>query len=141
MKNKKVWMGAVAVFIALAVMDFIFYMLLFKPGFESISHLMRPEAEIKMWALVVAGAFFAYFFTWIFSKGYEGKGILEGVRYGLALAFMTLIPFLWGNYAIFMVAARSPTLHLVLYGTAEFVICGIVLAWIFGMKPKTQSAA
>lgn len=53
MQNKKFWMGVVAVFITLMFKDFISYMLFITPRFESIFHLTRPEAEVKMGIVVV----------------------------------------------------------------------------------------
>lgn len=140
--NKKVWMGAVAVFVALAIMEYAFNAL-FASSFDPIRNMMRPEDEMssKMWILVVTWAFYAFFFTWIFSKGYENKGIMEGVRYGLAVAFMMVLPWAYGTYVYFKDWPYSLTLTWFLYGTAEVVVGGILLAVIFGMKPKQQAAA
>ncbi len=135
--NKKVLVGFVAVFFAFTVIDEV----LMKFAFVPISHIMRPEAERELWIVLVSYAFFAYFFTWIFSKGYEGKGILEGVRYGFAVAFMMMLPWAYVNYAMIKDFPYLVALQSFLYSTADTVICGIILAWVFGMKPKEQSAA
>jgi hypothetical protein len=136
--NKKLWMGAGVVFVAFGAMEFIFYAA-FQSWWDPVAHLMRPEAEVKMWIVVVTWAFFAYFFAWIFSKGYENKGIMEGVRYGLAVAFMMVLPWAYNTYAYMKDFPYNLTLLWFIMGTVEMVVCGVVLAWIFAMKPK-QSA-
>jgi hypothetical protein len=42
--------------------------------------LWRSETEMKFGVILVAQLFFAFFFTFIFSKGYEEKGLVEGLR-------------------------------------------------------------
>lgn len=140
MKNKKVWVGFVAVYIVLALCESIINMVLLADDWKSISHLMRPEDQQMIWIYFVTYIFLAYFFTWIFSKGYENKGIMEGVRYGLAVALMMVLPWSYGMYAS-MDIPYSLTLKMFIYGTIEMVLAGIVLAWIFGMKPKEQASA
>lgn len=137
--NKKLWIGAAVVFVAFGAMEFLFNAL-FASSWAQVSHLMRPEAEIKMWVVIVTWAFFAYFFTWIFSKGYESKGIMEGVRYGLAVALMMVLPWAYSTYAYMKDFPYSLTLLWFVFGTIETVVCGVLLAWIFGMKPKQASA-
>jgi hypothetical protein len=138
MKNKTVWMGFVAVYIVLAACESVINMVLLKSDWQSIASLMRPEAEMKVWVYFVSYLFLAYSFSWIFSKGYEAKGIMEGVRYGLAVAFMLVLPWSYGMYAS-MPVPYSLTLKLFLYGTVEMVIAGVVVAWVFGMKPKASA--
>ncbi len=138
MQNKKVWVGFVAVYIVLALCESVINMVLLAEDWKSIAHLMRPEADQKIWIYFVSYLFLAYFFTWIFSKGYEGKGMMEGVRYGLAVAFMLVLPWSYGMYAS-MDIPYSLTLKLFIYGTVEMVIAGVVLAWLFAMKPKEQA--
>jgi hypothetical protein len=33
-----------------------------------------------LWVFWVIGIVFSFFFTFVFAKGYEGKGVMEGVR-------------------------------------------------------------
>jgi hypothetical protein len=140
MKNKTVWMGFIATFIALAALDTFGNMVLFKSSMAAMSNIMRPEAEMmsKFWIIFVTYAFFCLPFSWIFSKGYENKGIMEGLRYGLAVGLMFQIPFSYGMY-VFIPIPYSFALQSFLYGTFEVVVLGIILSWVFGMKPKGQA--
>lgn len=138
--NKKVWMGFVAVFVVTQILEYIVNMVLLDSLYKSVSELWRPEGEMKVWLFVVVGLFFSFFFTLIFSKGYEGKGIMEGVRYGLYVALMVVLPFSYGTYAM-MPIPYSLALQWFLYGTVEYIIAGIVLALIFARKEAPAPAS
>jgi hypothetical protein len=138
--HKKVWVGTVAVFVVYAVMDMLVNGMLLESTYrdESMKHLWRPEEEMKMWLFIVVEAFVAFFFTLIFSKGYEGKGIGEGIRYGLYVGLMMSIPMAYGSYGA-MPITYSLALQWFLYGVIEFVILGVVAAAVFG-KEATVTA-
>ena len=95
---------------------------------------------MKLWLIPVIGLFFSFFFTFIFSKGYEGKGLLEGVRYGLYVGLMVALPMAYGSYAM-MPIPYSLALQWFIYGTLEYMIAGVVLALIFKPKEQTPTVA
>ena len=74
--------------------------MLLGPAYQSVSQLFRADADVQMWVIFVAYIFFAFFFTLIFSKGYEGRGVLEGVRYGFYVAMMMVLPMNYVSYAV-----------------------------------------
>jgi len=131
--SKKLLIGFVLVYVVYAALDILVNAVLLAPTFASVSHLFRPNEEMKMWVIFVSYLFFAFFFTFIFSKGYEGKGILEGVRYGFYVALMMALPYNYTMYAV-MPLPYSMAFQGFLYGTIELIICGIVLALVFGKK-------
>ncbi len=140
--NKKVWLGFIVTFVAFAALDAFGDNVVLKSGMMSISNMLRPQAELEanVWIFLVSFAVFAYFFSWIFSKGYEGKGILEGIRYGAAVGLMFNVPFFFIYYA-WMPFPFSFMLAGFLYWMLIFVVLGMLVAWVFGMKPKGQAQA
>lgn len=46
-------------------------------------------------------AVFAFFFTFIFAKGYEGKGVIEGIRYGIYNTLFTSSVSSFGQFIIY----------------------------------------
>jgi len=138
--KKRVWIGFVAVFITLQVLDGIVNFIILDPAYRSISHLLRPAGEMKFWIIPVTGLFFSFFFTYIFSKGYEGRGLLEGVRYGLYIGLMFALPMAYASYAM-MPIPYSLALQWFIYSTLEYMFAGIVLALIFGPKEQAPPAA
>lgn len=133
--KRRFWIGFVAVFITLQVLDGIVNFFILDSMYRTIAHLMRPEGEMKLWILPVTGLFFSFLFTFIFSKGFEGKGLLEGTRYGLYIGLMVALPMAYGAYAM-MPIPYSLALQWFIYGTLEFMIAGIVLALIFRTKEE-----
>lgn len=139
--NKKLWLGFIAVFVITFALDYLIHNVILSPIYssEALKQIWRPDMESKMWIFPVTGIFFSFFFTLIFSKGYEGKGIVEGVRYGLYVSLMVNIPAAYSTYAMFPFP-YSLALQWFLYGTVELIIAGVVLAMIYGMKSKGAAA-
>jgi hypothetical protein len=138
--NKKVVVGFIVVFVLMEVVSFVVNYLLLGSTYESLNHLWRPDMESKMWIFHVLMIIGAFFFTFIFSKGYEGKGIAEGVRYGLYIGIWMSIGKAYGTYAMIDIP-YSLALQWFLYGTVEHIIYGIALALVFGGSSKEQPAA
>ena len=138
--SKKIWIGFVAVFLTTQVIEGFVDLIFLGPIYISLSQIWRPIAEMKLWMLPVTGMFFSYFFVYIFSKGYERKGILEGVRYGLYVALMVALPTAYGNYALMQIP-YSLALQWFTYRTIEYVIAGAILSGIFMLRidPPTSS--
>jgi len=82
---KKVLTGCVVVFVIVEVLNFIIHSIILARCLSSNRQgVWRPSEMMmhKMWVLYVSNLVVAFFISFIFSKGYEGKGIMEGVRYG-----------------------------------------------------------
>lgn len=139
--NKKTWIGFVAVFVTIAVLDFIVNMVLLSSTYqdESMKQLWRSQAEMKVWLFYVVYLFVAFFFSLIFSKGYEGKGIMEGMRYGFYVGMMMAVPMAYGSYAA-MPITYALAFQWFIYGLIEYVIAGIVLALVWGKKAAVVPA-
>lgn len=137
--KKKLLIGFVIVYVLFAALDWVVNNVLLMPLYASVSHLFRPNEEMKLWVIFVSYIFLAFFFTLIFSKGYEGKGVMEGVRYGFYVALMMVLPYNYMSFAV-MPIPYSLAFQGFLYGTVEMVICGIALALIFGKKRTAPDA-
>jgi len=135
---KKVLIGFLAVFIILEVLDMLIHGVLLASAYQAIPNVWRPDMMQKMWVLHIVKLDVAFFFSLIFSKGYEGKGIMEGVRYGIYAGLLLSIPFAYGSYATYAIPYHL-ALQWFLGAFAEYLIAGIVLALIFG-KTATKAA-
>ena len=131
--NKKLWIGFVTVFVTTQVLEGFVNFLLLDPIYSSYSHIWRPISEMKLWMLPVTGMFFSFFFVFIFSKGYEGKGISEGIRYGFYVALMVALPNAYGNYAIMQIP-YTLGLQWFTYDTLQYVIAGALLSGVFSLR-------
>jgi hypothetical protein len=131
--TKKLWLGAVAVFVVIAVWETIVNMLLLSSAYAATANLWRPMAEMKIWLFYVIYLFVAFFFTLIFSKGYEGKGAVEGLRYGFYVGMMMAVPMAYGTYGS-MPIPYSLALQWFLYELIKYVLCGTAVALVFGKQ-------
>jgi hypothetical protein len=137
--NKKVWPGFMAVFVTLEVLDFVVHGLILSSTYASIS-VWRPDMATKMWITHLVTLIGAFFFAFIFSKGYENKGIGEGLRYGLYIGIWMSVGMAYGTYSMIAIP-YSLALEWFIFGVIEYMIAGVVLAMVFGMKPKEPAKA
>lgn len=136
--SKKIWIGFGVVFVLYSALSMFVHGVLLSPIYDQVASLYRGPEEMKMWVILVTYIFFAFFFTFIFSKGYENKGIAEGVRYGIYISLMMNIPAAYATYAT-MPVPYALAIQWFLYGTVVTVICGVALALVFG-KLKENTA-
>ena len=104
--------------------------------------MVRPEAEAagNTWIHIVSAIIVSFFFTLIFSKGHEGKGIVEGARYGFYVGMLMSIPMAYDTYAA-MPIPYYLALRWFLYGVIQYVFLGIIVALVFGKKSAAQVSA
>ncbi len=133
--NKKVWLGFIATFVTLEILEAVVNSVILNSAYQSTKQVWRPDMMSKIWIfhlLVLIGSFF---FAFIFSKGFENKGIVEGVRYGIYIGIWLSVGKAYGTYAMIAIP-YSLALQWFIYGVLEYVIAGVVLAFVFGQKPK-----
>jgi len=133
--SKKLWLGFIAVFVTAEILNYVIMDLILGPSFGSLKSLWREDMMSKMWIYHVITLVGAFFFTYIFSKGYEGKGIMEGVRYGLYIGIWMSIGAAYGTYAMIAIPYYL-TLEWFLLGVLDYIIMGIVVALVYGTKKK-----
>lgn len=137
MNWKKFWLAALLVYVAYVVTLFVIHSLILggyymKPDVQSS---FRPEEAMSKysWVRFVTMAVFAFFFTFIFAKGYEGKGIMEGVRFGVYITFFT---FFVGSFEQFIIypIPYAVVWYWIIAGLVQSVLMGVVAALVY--KPK-----
>lgn len=133
--TKKFWMAFVAVFVAAEILSYIVYGLILGPPFKAVQNVWRADADSLMWIYPVITLVGSFFFTFIFTKGYEGKGIMEGIRYGLYIGIWLSIGMAYGTYAMVAIP-YGLTLEWFLLGIASNVVLGIVVSLVYGSKSK-----
>jgi hypothetical protein len=127
---KKVLLGFAVVFVVLVVLDLLIHNVLLAGAYESMQNVWRSDMAQKMWILYIVKLFVAFFFSFIFSKGYENKGIAEGVRYGFYMGLLLGVPYAYGTYASFAIPYYV-ALQWFIYALVEYIIAGIALALVF----------
>ena len=91
MKNKTFWIGFVVVFIVMQAIGFLIHVVMLDETYQALAASFRPKEQMDsmMPIMILSGTVVLFLFCYIFTKGREGKGVIEGVRYG---ALMGLFP-------------------------------------------------
>jgi len=142
MNVKRFVIASIAVFVVLLILDFIFHAGLMTPVYEEIKEVTRPEAE--MMRLMPIGYIFtllwAFLFCYIFIRGRQGKGLIEGVRYGVIMTFFYSLVVAIGWWTMFPIPFKL-VIYWFLIGLVEMVILGIVVALIYKPLESAETPA
>ena len=90
-----------------------------------------------MWIMTVADFIFSFFFVYIFTFGYKGRGISEGIRYGLFIGGLMIIPGMLNQYVVYNVPF-SLAIQWIIYGLIQTSIIGIVVSLIYKSVREAQ---
>lgn len=124
--NIKHWLiASIVVYIVMGLTEYIVHGIILMGTYEATASVWRPMEEIKGWIGFVTGAIFSLIFVYIFIKGYEGKGIMEG-----APVWIMDRPHVYGFYSVLPIP-YSLALMWWIFGTVQIVIYGIVAAAIY----------
>jgi uncharacterized membrane protein len=129
---KKLLIAFVAVYVVGQILSYLIHGVWLAPTYQSLASVWRPEAELQsmMWITFVTSAFFSFFFCYVFARGYEGKGLAEGVRYGLIIGLFFGISNAYDQYVIYPIP-YSLALKWFLSGLAYCIVVGIVAAALY----------
>jgi hypothetical protein len=136
---KKILIGCVVVFVILEVLDIIVHGVILGPTYATMQNVWRSDMMEKMWILHIVKIVVAFLITFIFSKGYEGKGIWEGVRYGFYIGLMLSMGYAFGSYASYNISCQIAWIWFG-FAMVEYIIAGIALALVF-RKKETPAAS
>ena len=139
MNCKRFFAAAIVIFVVIEAMEFVINNYLMMATYEALKSVWRPEADMmaKMWIFHPVMLLSMLLFVYIFIKGREGKGICEGVRYGLIIWLFLSVPFSLSLYVLFPIPF-SLSLKWMAIGFVEMVISGVLAAAIY--KPAAPKA-
>lgn len=129
---KRLVIGSIAMIVLLTAMEMVINTVILAADYKNVASVWRPSADLgsKVWIFNVIWTVMGIVFTYVFSKGYENKGILEGVRFGVVMGFLISFPGAYGQYVIYPIPYHI-ALKWFLFGLGEFILMGGVLAFIF----------
>ena len=135
MNTKKFIITSIAVFIVYEILELIVNNLILMGTYESLSHVWRADMMSLMWLIYVTALVFSFLFVYIFTKGYEGKGLMEGVRYGLLIGLLMNLTASLYQYVVYPLPF-SLVVQWFIFGMIQFIIIGIVAAALY--KPAKK---
>jgi hypothetical protein len=131
MNPKRFALSTIAVFVTIFVTDFVIHGMLLKGMYAETAQLWRPESEMGKYMpiMMLSQLLFAAAITYVFPKGYEKKGLGEGVRYGICLFA------LFGAHTLGMIAWLPITVSLLVAWIAGWAVqavsTGVVVAAVY----------
>lgn len=130
MNIKKMVLASLAVFVAFEIMDYIIHSVILSPVYAQLAYLWRQDMMSKMWLMALSTFVMSVMFVYIFIRGYENKGIAEGVRFGIVAGLFMNFIGMFSQYVMYPIPF-SLTLKWFIFGMLEFMIAGIVAAIIY----------
>lgn len=130
--NKKTWLlTTIGVFAFIWLSDFVIHTKILTDIYQQTTTLWRtPEDYQGHFAWMTWGQFWlAAIFTWIFAMGYEGKGIKEGMRFGLWIGLL-MVSTTFIHYAV-MPLPQNLMFSWAFWGIAQSIGAGIVAWWVW----------
>ena len=114
------------------MLGFVVHGWLLLPDYKALGALFRPEDQQTgfLGFMIAAHVLIGIGFTWIYRMGREAKPFLgQGVRFGLAVAVLSIIPTYLIYYAVQPIPGNIVAKQIV-FDTIAMVVMGIVCAWI-----------
>ena len=130
--NKKFLIAWLVMFVLYFAFGFIVHGVLLHDDYLATG-IMRPEDQQQglMGLMILAHVMLAGAFTWIYARGVENKPWLgQGLRFGLAVAFLAVIPL----YLIYYVVQPLPSSLVckqIVFDTVCTLILGAVVAFLY----------
>lgn len=129
-------LASIIVFAFMLVIDWLFHGVILSGWYNEILQLHRTGAYggIYLFWLIIGFLLLSFGFCFIFTKGYQNKGIGEGLRYG----FYVGIAFSISTILIAFAVMPFPTKWIIAWIIGNLIIlilAGMILAAIY--KPKT----
>jgi hypothetical protein len=130
--NKKFLVAWLVLFVVYMACGFVVHGMLLADDYAATG-LMRPEEEQQQYFawMLIAHVMMAGAFAWIYARGVENKPWLgQGLRFGLAVAFLAVIPL----YLIYYTVQPLPTALVVkqiVFDTTCTLLLGAVVAFLY----------
>lgn len=129
--NIKRWIWAsLAAFATLMILDHPLHNMILAPYYSAMQQLWRPNMMSLMWLMLLSYLLMSFLFAFIYAKGYEGKGLMEGLRFGLIVGCFYQIPHIISQYVVYPIPLGL-TIGWVAGGIVEFLVCGLVVGAIY----------
>lgn len=137
MNWKRLLLAALVAYLFLQISDFVVHGGIMSKTYEDIGQagVFRPEADMMRytWVMFLTTIVFSFFFTFIFVKGYEGKGVAEGIRYGLYITCFWVFVNSFNSFVIYPLPYSLAWIWIFI-GLIQMVVMGIIVALVYKRK-------
>jgi len=130
MNFKRFIASVIALFITFMALDSLIHNIILMDSYASLKNLWRPEMASLMWMMPLITFILSILVTLLFIRGYQDRGIMEGVRFGILTGLLTTGIGAFSQYWMYPVPL-SLAVKWCVFGLLEFIIAGIVLSLIY----------
>ncbi|MCX8010527.1 MAG: hypothetical protein N3A61_05195 [Ignavibacteria bacterium] len=143
MNTKRFIIALVVVFVVLEILGYLIYNLILASQYqaEELKSVFRSMEDMssKMWVMWVTDLIWSFFFVFLFAKGYENRGIMEGVRFGFYIGIF------WGMVSAYQSYVICPLPYSLIfqwfiYSLIMMIILGVLTALIYKPKEEVKQA-
>jgi hypothetical protein len=135
MNWKKFSITFVVLYILGGILNYIVHNVLLSDTYQAITGIWRTDMDKYMWVQMVTALFLTFFFIYIFAKGREGKGWMEGLRYGLVIWAFLAIPSIYGQFMVYPLP-YSLILKWLFADLVIMIIYGITVSFLYNPEEK-----
>lgn len=140
--NKRFAIAWLATFVVWMLGSFIVHGALLQADYAALSSMFRPEKDAQQYLpfMLLAHVILAGAFVWIYARGAEAKPWLgQGIRYGLVMALLTVIPTYMIYYAVQPMPGALVARQIVFDGILLLVL-GAVVAFLYRHDGRDASS-
>lgn len=131
--DKKFWIAGVAGFLVSLIAGFVVHGIFLQPDYAQLPNLMRTEADTMNYFpfMLLSHLIKGFAFAWIYRQGISAgvPWLTQGVRFGIAVAFLMVIPLYLVYYAVQPMPGMLVVKQIV-FDSISTVLVGIVVAFI-----------
>src|SRR5436190_24049452 len=130
--NKRFIIAWIVLFVAWFVGSFVVHGVLLRSDYVQLTNLFRAEGDQQKYfpLMLLAHVILSGAFVWIYARGVEAKPwMAQGVRFGIAVAFLTTVPTYIIYFAVQPMRGGVVVRQIVFDGILTVVVGGIV-AWL-----------
>jgi hypothetical protein len=138
MNWKRFLVAGLVIFVVTQAMSLVIDRVILMRDYEKLNSLWRPDLMSKVWLMYVIGFLVAFLFAYIFIKGREGKGIQEGVRFGIIIWLFMTVPSSLNLWILFPIP-MALIVKWILYGLLTNLLGGILAAVIYKPAAAVQA--
>jgi len=130
MNKKRIVVSSLIIFVTSLLYNGLVHGVLLKDSYNSIRHILRENMNQMMWLSLLATLVVSFLFVFNFTKWTKGKGVTEGIYYGIFFAFLIGI-FVDVNQYVMYPLPMSLVVKWFASGLVEFVLCGIIVSLLY----------
>jgi hypothetical protein len=131
--SKKFLIAWIVLFAAWFLGSFVVHGVLLRSDYMQLASLFRAEDDQRKYfpLMIVAHVMLSGAFLWIYARGVEAKPWpAQGVRFGLAVALLTVVPTYMIYFAVQPMPADIVIKQIVCDGVLT-IILGMIVAWLY----------